>query len=110
MAVIQNLDIKFTSVENVLKELIKDAEETQMEATEEGILWDDMNEKMKRMRQCIGETNFKLELFLARGHIDIKRLEAATQNIKVHIRYKHLNIYISSSRLLKLSICLMIRI
>jgi len=90
MAVIQNLDIKFTSVENVLKELIKDAEETQMEATEEGILWDDMNEKMKRMRQCIGETNFKLELFLARGHIDIKRLEAATQNIKA-LETQHLS-------------------
>merc|ERR1712106_907496 len=82
IAAAENLEIKFKLIENSLKELCQDAKETEIQAAEEESLWDDLNGKMRNMRSVIGETSFKLELSLARGHIDIKRLEVAANNIK----------------------------
>eukprot|EP00092_Neocalanus_flemingeri_P025196 GFUD01027327.1.p1 GENE.GFUD01027327.1~~GFUD01027327.1.p1 ORF type:complete len:2646 (+),score=708.19 GFUD01027327.1:241-8178(+) len=81
-AAIDTIARKLKSIEDSLSDLYKQTKETEIEAFEEGRLWEELEENMTNMRNIIGETAFKLQLSLARGHIDIKRLQTATKNIK----------------------------
>ena len=94
IAALDLIVMKFKTVEHTLTELHTEAIDTEIQTTEEGRLWEDLNRKMKTMRSIIGETSFKLELSLARGHIDIKRLETAAKNIKVNVSRISFNVYI----------------
>ena len=83
VATIDGIERKLQTIEDALADLSKQTKETEIQVTLEGNLWDELEDKMMIMRNIIGETAFKLELSLARGHIDIKRLQTSTKHIKV---------------------------
>ena len=70
-------------IEDKFDKISQEVFEMENEVKNEDAVWKDLNIKMRSMRDKIGETSFRMELMLARGHIDIKRLNSAAIKIKV---------------------------
>ena len=71
------------TVENSISKLSSDLVEHENALAKEGEIISKLESDLRCLRNILQETSFKIQLYEARGHIDIKRLKLSASHLKV---------------------------
>ena len=74
---------KIETVEDSISKLSSDLLATEDALFKEGELITKLESDLRCLRNTLQETSFKIQLYQARGHIDIKRLKLSASHLKV---------------------------
>ena len=73
-----------SSLQTILSDLHQSMEENKKIMQDKQTFNQDLQRKIQDLDKSTNEANFKLDLTLARGHIDLKRLKSSSEKIKVN--------------------------
>ena len=74
---------KIETTEHSISKLSSDLVEYQNALSKESELISKLESDLRCLRNILQETSFKIKLYQARGHIDIKRLKLSANHLKV---------------------------
>ena len=74
---------KIETVEHSISKLSADLVEYENALSKEGEMISKLESDLRCLRNILQETSFKIKLYEARGHIDIKRLKLSANHLKV---------------------------
>ena len=74
---------KIETVEHSIAKLSSDLVDYENALSKEGEIISKLESDLRCLRNILQETSFKIQLYQARGHIDIKRLKLSANHLKV---------------------------
>ena len=82
--IVESNTIEMSTLQTILSDLHQSMEQNKKIMQDKQTFNQDLQRKIQDLDNSTNEANFKMDLTLARGHIDLKRLKSSSEKIKVY--------------------------